>query len=156
LLPTTTGFGSADFWSARSAVARICTVTLDELFPGLGSVSFAVTVAVLTEEPAAAGWTWIDTVADAPLASVPSAQLIVVEPVQDPWLGVGGAKSCTPAGSASLRVTPVACEGPLFVTVTVYVKAPAPRCVVANEAVFVTATSAPVAAPTASTTELAL
>ncbi len=105
--------------SATSALARICTVTLDELFPGTGSVSFADTVAVLTEEPTAEGWTWMGTVAEAPLASVPSAQLIGVEPLQVPWLGVGAAKSCTPAGSASLSVTPVAGDGPLLVTVTV-------------------------------------
>ena len=105
--------------SATSALARICTVTLDELFPGLGSVSFAVTVAVLTEEPTATGWTWMGTVAEVPLARVPSAQLMGVEPVQVPWLGVGVAKSCTLAGSASFIVTPVAGDGPLLVTVTV-------------------------------------
>ncbi len=95
------------------------------------------------------------TVTEAPLASVPSAQLIEVEPLQLPWLGVAET-NVTPVGNASVRVTPVACDGPLLVTVTVYVNGPAPRCVVASEAVFVTATSAPVAAPTLSTTELAL
>jgi len=105
--------------SARSAVARICTVTLDELLAGTGSVSMAVTVAVLTGEPTATGWTCMETAAEAPLASAPSAQLMGLEPLQVPWLGVGAAKSCTAAGSVSLRVTPVAEAGPLLVTVTV-------------------------------------
>jgi len=89
------------------------------LFAGLGSGSLAVTVAVLAGDPTATGWTWMVTVAEAPLASVPSAQLMGVLALQVPWLVTGAEKSCTAAGSASFSVTPVAGEGPLLVTVTV-------------------------------------
>jgi hypothetical protein len=98
----------------------ICVVTLAELLPGLGSASMAETVAVFVALPMLTGTTWMDTVAFAPLASVPIAQLTVAGGVvvQDPTVGVAETSE-TPVGRGSVSVTPVAEEGPLLVTVTV-------------------------------------
>ena len=85
----------------------------------LGSASFPETLAELVIEPAAVGVSEIVTVAEAALARVPRLH-VTVPPAceQEPWLGVAEMK-ITPAGSVSVRITPVAVEGPPLVTVTV-------------------------------------
>jgi hypothetical protein len=110
---------------ARSATGVTAVVAVAVLFAGVGSGSLAVTVAVLVMvvPPAAAvGVTWIVTVALAPLARVPNAQVTVVlltgGGVQAPWLGVAETK-VTFAGSVSVTVTPVAGEGPALLAVSV-------------------------------------
>ena len=104
--------------SARSAVVAevICTEALVELFVETGSVTLLATVAVLTTVPAVMGLTNIATWVLAELARVPRAQVTVVVPEQVPWLATVLNKA-TPAGNTSMRVTPVATEGPLLVTV---------------------------------------
>ena len=92
-----------------------------ELFVPSGSNSFAATVAVFaTEAVADAGSTWMRTVAEAPFRSVPSAQDTVDVPAQDPCVVVTD-ESVTDAGRESVRTTPVAVDGPWFVTTMRYV-----------------------------------
>ena len=86
------------------------------LLAGAGSGWSATTLAVLVRVPALSGWTTIVIVALAPLASPPRLQLTVVVPEHEPWLGVAETK-VRPAGRTSVRVTPVAALGPLFMTV---------------------------------------
>ena len=60
----------------------------------------------------------IVTVALPPLAMTPRAQVTIVVPVHEPWLGVAEMK-VIPAGSGSERLTSFALCGPLLVTVSV-------------------------------------
>jgi hypothetical protein len=101
---------------ARSADAVTGVLRVAVLFPGTGSVSLAATLAVFVTVPAAVGVTTIVTVALAALARVPRLQLTAA--VQVPWLGVAET-NVTPVGTASVKVTPVAGDGPLLVTVRV-------------------------------------
>jgi hypothetical protein len=101
---------------ARSADAVTVVVTVAVLFPGMGSVSLAATLAVFVTVPAAVGVTTIVTVDLAAFARLPRLQLTAA--VQVPWLGVAET-NVTPEGSASVRVTPVTGDGPLFVTIRV-------------------------------------
>ena len=80
-----------------------------------------MTVAVLTAAPTATGWTWMDTVAVAPLAMDNSGQVTVGKAVVLHTESVEGIAltSVTPGGSVSVTTTPVASDGPLLVTVTV-------------------------------------
>src|SRR6266850_508174 len=114
--PSRTGLGAAVSVKARSTDAVTGVFTVAVLFPGAGSVSLATTLVVFVTVPVAAGLTTMVTVALAALARVPRLQLTVV--VQVPWLGVAET-NVTPAGTASVRVTPVAGDGPLLVTVSV-------------------------------------
>jgi hypothetical protein len=91
------------------------------LLPGVGSVVAAATVAVFVIVPVALGAvTTISTVAVAPLGKMPSLHTTVLVPEQVPVLGVAET-NVTPAGSTSVRVTPLVVAGmagiPLFVTV---------------------------------------
>ena len=88
------------------------------MFPWFGSGWFPVTVAVLVIVPAELGRTTMVTVAEAPLARSPRAQVTVVVPEQLPWLAVDD-RALRPDGSVSVTVTPVAGFGPLLVTVSV-------------------------------------
>lgn len=101
------------------SVSRTVVLSVAVLLSGLGSASVAVTVAVLVIVPGAVGAISISTVALAPFANVPKLH-ITTPPASEqlPWLGVAEIK-ITPAGSVSVRVTLVASNGPLFVTVTV-------------------------------------
>src|SRR5579859_682069 len=56
------------------------------------------------------------TFVEAPLASVPRAQLTVEVPVQEPW-AAWAETSLKPAGSVSTRTTDDAVSGPWFATV---------------------------------------
>ena len=81
----------------------------------------AVTLAVLVKVPVTEGstLTTVATVATAPFNTVPNAQVTTPPAsLQVPWLGVAEIK-LTSAGNGSVSVTPVASEGPLFVTVMV-------------------------------------
>ena len=60
----------------------------------------------------------IATVAVAPEAIVPSAQVTVAVPEQVPWQGVAEA-NVTPAGSVSVTVDALAESGPALATVRV-------------------------------------
>lgn len=114
LIPTAPGFGEADTAIARSAEGTTVTLAVAELFEGKGSVSFAETLAVLVKLPVAMALATIESVAAAPFAKLPKLQLTAV--VQVPWLGVAET-IVKPTGSASVKVTPVAGDGPPFVTV---------------------------------------
>ena len=107
--------------TARSVEAIIVVGSVSVLFAGLESVSVTVTVAVLDNDPRAVGLT-VPTrviVAEAPLASVPTLAVTVpfdwltVPRLEDPETNV------RLAGKGSLTVTPVAVDGPLFVTTSV-------------------------------------
>ena len=103
------------------AVTFLCgTKTVVEadalLFAEFGSDSFAEALAVSVSVPVAEVLTAIATEALEPLANVPRLQ--VTEPLQVPWLGVEEI-NVTPEGRESERVTPVAGEGPLFITIIV-------------------------------------
>ena len=66
--------------------------------------------------PAVCGLTLISTSTIAPLASVPSAQVTVpLDSEQVPCDGVADSK-VTPAGRSSVKLTPVALDGPEFST----------------------------------------
>ena len=69
-----------------AAQVRLLTrvVALDEALPGVGSASFAVALAVFVIVPLAVAVTEIETLAPAPLASVPSAQVTVLLPLHVP------------------------------------------------------------------------
>jgi len=114
--PRRTGLGATVSVKARSADAVTVVLTVAVLFPGTGSVSLAAMLAVFVTVPAAVGMTTIVTVALAAFAKVPRLQLTAA--VQVPWLGVAET-NVTPVGTASVKVTPVAGDGPLLVTVSV-------------------------------------
>src|SRR5262249_51141795 len=90
---------------------------------GFGSVSFAVAEAVLVIEPGALGAVvTIVTVTLELLVRVPRSQVTVPLAFgHEPKLEEADT-NCTPLGSTSVSLTPVAVFGPLFVTVTVYVR----------------------------------
>ena len=102
------------------AVVLVTVMFAEEEEFGLGLVSFSEDVAVLTKEPAVVAVATIDAVAEAPTASCPRLQLMVVVPLHVPWLGVAETR-VIPAGSGSVKITPVEGAGPLFVTVIVKV-----------------------------------
>ena len=96
------------------------------LFAPLGSDTLDATVAVLVIVPEATGVTTIVAVAMAAAASEPRSHRTswkkALTTVQVPWLGVAELTERLPAGIRSMSLTPVAGLGPLFVTVSVYVK----------------------------------
>jgi hypothetical protein len=102
--------------------ASTSTVIVLVLFERFGSLSLAVTVAVLFKMPAEEGVVTVSVaLAAAPLASEPIEQ-VTIPPAsaQAPWLAVVLSK-LIPLGRVSVSVTPVAPDGPLLVTVSVYV-----------------------------------
>ncbi len=125
----------------------LVTVMLTEAvaFAGVGFVSFSVTVAVFMIVPVPVAMTVSETVALAPLASCPRLQVTAAGTVQVPWLGVTLSKLRL-AGSRSVSVTPVELDGPLLVTVKVYVTV-VPWVTVVGNAVLVIARFATSAAP---------
>ena len=133
---------------ARSAsVGAVATVVGvdDVLFETTGSFEVDDTVAVFVYglEPVNGDDTrnCVEITADAPDASVPSAHGNAV--VQAPEF----ATNERPAGAGSATETPVAAEGPLFTTVSVYVTT-LPGATGPAGPVFVIATSASVGAET--------
>ena len=94
-------------------------LALAVLLAVLGSVVVAVTLPVSVTVPVAVGVTVIFTVTVAALAMVPTVQVRVgAVNVHGPWLAVAPTKF-SPAGKLSVTMTPAACAGPLFLTVTV-------------------------------------
>ena len=100
----------------RSAVVSAVVPSIEVLFAETGSASFPATLAVLVRTPAAVGLTLIATVALAPLARLPSAQVSVVAPLHDPWLVVND-ENVAPDGIGSLTLTSDAGLGPVLLTV---------------------------------------
>ena len=108
-------------WVSSPALCPTAVAAKAELLDVLGSGSPPVTLAVLTRMPPAVGLTvtLIVTVVGLPAAITPRVQVSVAPP----RLHVGGPgedeTKVTPAGSASVRVTAVAVDGPALLTVTV-------------------------------------
>ncbi len=117
-----TGSGEPVFVIDRSAPLTTVVVAVAVLLAPLGSAVTAETVAVFVRVPLAVGETATTTsiVARAPPGKIPSAQVTVVVPEQDPVLGVAETR-VTPAGRVSVTVTPLVVDGPddtpLFVTI---------------------------------------
>jgi hypothetical protein len=101
----------------------------------LGSHSVPDTVALLLSVPAAVGVIMMVTVAVPPFAIFPILQFTIVVPVHVPWLAVDET-NVTPVGTVSVIVTLLTLLGPLFVTVTVYVRF-CPTSTGSGESVFV-------------------
>jgi len=105
--------------SPGSAGATGSTGADEPLLPPAGSLSFAVPLAELEMEPVVAmTFAWIVTVALPPLASVPIEQTTGSTALHVPCDGVA-LTSCRPLGRSSVTTTPVADDGPPFVTVIV-------------------------------------
>ena len=100
---------------ARSASALMVVVAEELLFDAFGSVVVEETVAVLVTLPLVAGAAVnvVVIVTDEPAARFPIVQGNAV--VHAPLFEV----KVMPAGVGSLTTTPVALDGPLFVTVIV-------------------------------------
>ena len=120
-LPTVTGSGEVLWVTERSASLSTVVFTVLALLAGSGSLSLLVTltvllIVVLLVEP---GLMTIVTV-----ALVLAAKLFISQfrnppdLLQVPWLGRAERK-LTPAGRVSVKIIPVAWEGPLLVTVIV-------------------------------------
>ena len=94
--------------------------TVAVLFAVVGSLVAAATVAVFVMLRHVLSVTTISIVAVAPLGKIPRLHVTVLVPEQLPVLGVAET-SVTPAGKASVTVTPLVVAGmvgiPLFVTV---------------------------------------
>ncbi len=117
--PEETGSGESDFVMERSATGSTVVVALALLFAGVGSATPDETLALFVIEPALCGVTLIWTLALAPFATVPNEQVTVPDACEhEPWDGVAEL-NVTPPGSVSLRVTPVALEGPELPTPSV-------------------------------------
>ncbi len=105
--------------TARSATGFTVVVAVAELLARLGSNSLAATLAVFVTDGAAAACARTTTVAVAvaPLARVPTLQVIVPPAIEQvPWEPLAETRVKV-AGGVSLTVTPVAAFGPLLVTV---------------------------------------
>src|SRR5262245_30128122 len=93
------------------------------LFSRFGSSEDAVTVARFTIVPGAgkalSTRTVTPMVAFAPLGMSPRSHAIGPCPLQLPWLDVIDS-SVTPVGRSSVSWTPIAGDGPLLVTISVY------------------------------------
>jgi hypothetical protein len=128
--------------TSASAFTVVPCVAL--LLAATGSLVLELTLAEFERLPAAVGVTAIATVAEPPLAIVPSGH--VTTPVATEHVPCDGVAepNVTPAGSGSLTETPWASDGPAFVTVSVYVSV-APTEIGSTSSVFVIARSALVA-----------
>jgi hypothetical protein len=90
----------------------VAKAAVDALLAGFGSTSADATLAVFDTGPAVLDvLTTKVTVALAPLAREPMAQVTVVVPLQLPWDGVAETK-VVPAGITSVTTTAVAAPGP--------------------------------------------
>jgi hypothetical protein len=126
---------------ARVSGGLVTVVSCDALLLALFESGVSEdTDAVFVIVPVSVGRTTIVTVADAPFARSPSAHVTVVVPEQLPWLAVNDL-ALNPAGSVSVTVTALDVFGPLFVTVSVYVRS-RPVLVGSAESTFVMARSA--------------
>jgi hypothetical protein len=123
--------GEAVLTTPMSALVVSVVVAVELLLLALGSGDVVVTLAVLLIVPVALEliWTVTENVAEAPLISVASMQVIVpVPPAEGVVQENAGPVVCDSetnvvfAGSTSARVTEVASDGPLFVTAMVYVR----------------------------------
>src|SRR5918911_1037396 len=109
-------------WSVRIGLGgglSTTVVALAVLLDESGSASDALTVAVSVICPDAVGVTTMVTMALAPFVSVPMEQLTGPVLLQEPCV-VEEETNVTPAGSVSVRLTFVACAGPLLVTMILY------------------------------------
>lgn len=82
MLPTLTEDAEAASVSAMSATGLTVVLTLDVLFAGTGSASFAVTLAVFVTVPSVTAFTVMVTVAFAPFVRGLMVQEIGAVPVQ--------------------------------------------------------------------------
>src|SRR5262245_23829033 len=109
----------------RSAAGAIAEASDAVLLLVLGSVSLPVTDARSTIDGTALALavTMIVSVAEAPEARLPKSSVIVpfVKTAVAPELGEAET-NVTPLGNISVRITPVAGDGPLLVTVTTNVR----------------------------------
>jgi len=93
-----------------------------ELFAGFGSALALVTVATFVVGPTVVALATMEIVAVPPFVIVPRAQLTVVVPLQEPWLGVAETRVMVD-GSVSVTETDDASFGPPFATLMVKVTA---------------------------------
>lgn len=117
--PTSTGSGASDLVRDKSADGSTVVWVPAALLALFGSPVEEVTLAVLVIVAAVCGVTLIETLALAAFASVPSEQVTVPDDCEQlPCEGVAEL-NVTPAGRVSVRVMPVALEGPALLTPTV-------------------------------------
>ncbi len=106
---------------ARSAAAVTVVLWLAVLLAGTGSGVVDDAVAVSVISPSIVVVTMMATVTAAPLAIVPTGHDTTPAACEQlPWLGTAETNVTEP-GSVSVTTTPVASDGPRFVTVTAYV-----------------------------------
>ena len=116
--PTSTGSGASDLVSDRFAAEFTVVTAVDPLLAVLGSPVAEITLAVLVSVPSACGVTLIETLALPVLIRLPSEhETVPADCEQLPWVGVAEV-NVTPGGSVSVRVMPVAVEGPALLTPT--------------------------------------
>src|SRR3989304_6290997 len=108
---------------STTAPTTTSVVAVAVLFPGMGSLSFDVTLALFVMVPVPEVTTRISTLAVLPERIVPREHVTVVVPEQDPWLGVAD-WNVTLAGRTSVKVTPVAVLGPVLGISRVYSRSP--------------------------------
>lgn len=109
------------FVTRRSALVATVAVVVDvslALFESFDALTFAVFTMLLPFAASASMATTIVIVADAPSASVPSAQVTVAVPEQFPCAGVADTNEVL-GGSTSETDTFAASDGPALVTVSV-------------------------------------
>src|ERR687886_2826950 len=112
LLPANTGSGLSDLVMERSARVWTAVVAVAELFVVSGSVTAEVTLAVLETSAvreASTLTTRVTCLAGPPAAIVPSDQVTVPDVFVPPLLAE---TKLVPAGTWSVRLTPVASDGP--------------------------------------------
>src|ERR1700712_3513725 len=114
MVPDASTIAGPVFTAERSASASSVVVALLLLLVGSGSAVVLDTMAVLTMSPVASAPTSnvTVTVTLAPRASVPSAH------GKPPAHGAVAEAKVRPAGLGSSRVTPLAGDGPLLITLT--------------------------------------
>src|ERR1700676_792845 len=114
LTPTAAGLGEAETATAMSAEAVAVKLLMAVLLEGKGSGSLAETFAVLVKLPGAKALTTRVIAWKLPLVMLPTLHVKAGAPVQvvPPAL-----TKVRPPGRVSVRVTPVAVEGPLLVMV---------------------------------------
>ena len=140
-VPATTEATPSVLAIRRSAAGVTVVVSMSELFARAGSDVVADTVAVSVISPSIVVVTTIVTVAVAPNGTTPSGQVTTPAACEQlPWLGVADTNVTDP-GSVSVTTTPVASEGPRFVTVMSYVTS-SPADTGSTRSVFAMARSA--------------
>jgi hypothetical protein len=119
LAPTLTDPAEASFVTIKSAAELTVVVVVAELLADVGSVSVAVTLAVLVRVPVAVGVTTMVIVALPPFTIPP--RLHVTMPPDSVHTGPVGVTETkvTPVGSVSVSTTLVASAGPPLLTTNV-------------------------------------